>query len=145
MDYQLRCRTSRFHDANYLTFKQIGNEDVPLVAVRFDPNVDLIVSLLAILKAGFSYLPIAPDWPDERIEYLLEDAKPLAILTNKNDYHSNIVDIIHFTSLEISCHDNGNLQPNEMYNSTCKDTYAVIYTSGSSGLPKGKILFLILT
>ena len=53
-----------------------------LVAVRFDPDVDLIVSLLAILKAGFSYLPIAPDWPKERIEYLLEDAKPLAILTN---------------------------------------------------------------
>ena len=106
--------------------------------------MDLIVSLLAILKAGFSYLPIAPDWPDDRIEYLLEDAKPLGILTNKNDYHSNIVDIIQFKSLETTCHGNSNLQLNEMYNASCKDTYAVMYTSGSSGLPKGKILFLIL-
>ena len=57
-----------------------------MATVRFDPNVDLIVFLLAILKAVFSYLPKAPDWPGERIEYLLEDVQPLAIIANKDDY-----------------------------------------------------------
>jgi non-ribosomal peptide synthetase component F len=121
--------------------KNKGQEDVALVAVRFDPNVDLIVSLLAILKAGFSYLPIAPDWPEERIKYLIQDAKPLAILTNKKDYNNSKIDIIHFESLDTRGYSNENLQPHEMYNGNSKDTYAVMYTSGSSGLPKGKLLF----
>ena len=121
--------------------KNKGQEDVALVAVRFDPNVDLIVSLLAILKAGFSYLPIAPDWPEERIKYLIQDAKPLAILTNKKDYNNSKIDIIHFESLDTRGYSNENLQPHEMHNGNSIDTYAVMYTSGSSGQPKGKLLF----
>ena len=103
--------------------------------------MDLIVSLLAILKAGFSYLPVAPDWPEERIEYLIKDAKPRAILTNKKDYNNSNIDIIQFSSLDASGYSNENLQGHEMYNGNSKDTYAVMYTSGSSGVPKGKILF----
>ena len=115
-----------------------------LIAVRFDPNVDLIVSLLAILKAGFSYLPIAPDWPSERIEYLLSDAKPLAILTNKDDYRNENVEIISFESLEISCYEDGNLKPEEIHFEASTDTYAVMYTSGSSGLPKGTLTVMYI-
>ena len=116
---------------------RLGNSEIALVAVRFDPNVDLIVSLLAILKAGFSYLPIAPDWPVERIEYLLEDAKPLAIITNKNDYKNDITEVIPFESFETSSYEDGNLRKEEMNSQTSTDTYAVMYTSGSTGLPKG--------
>ena len=108
-----------------------------MVAVRFDPNVDLIMSLLAIIKAGFSYLPIAPDWPKERIEYLLEDSKPLAILTNKTDYKNDAIEIISFSSIETKHYNENNLVSNEMYQENVSDTYAVMYTSGSSGLPKG--------
>ena len=108
-----------------------------MIAVRFDPNVDLIVSLLAILKAGFSYLPIAPDWPKERIEYLLEDAKPLAILSNKTDYKNDLIEIILFRSLDTKHYEENNLACNEMYRKNVADTYAAMYTSGSSGLPKG--------
>ena len=115
----------------------LGNGELALVAVRFDPNVDLIVSLLAILKAGFSYLPIAPDWPVERIEYLLEDSKPLAIITNKNDYKNDIIEVIPFESFETSSYEDGNLRKEEMNRQTSTDTYAVMYTSGSTGLPKG--------
>ena len=89
-----------------------------MATVRFDPNVDLIVSLLAILKAGFSYLPIAPDWPVERIEYLLEDAKPMAIITNKNDYKNDITEVIPFESIETSRYEDGNLRKEEMNSQT---------------------------
>ena len=99
--------------------------------------MDLIISLLAILKAGFSYLPIAPDWPQERIEYLLEDAKPLAILTNKRDYTNDNTDVILLESLKTNNYGETNLQLEEIYSGASKDTYAVMYTSGSSGLPKG--------
>ena len=108
-----------------------------MIAVRFDPNVDLIISLLAILKAGFSYLPIAPDWPVERIEYLLEDAKPLAILTNKDDYKNDNTEIVTYESFKAFDTEDENLHKEEMFSRTPTDTYAVMYTSGSTGLPKG--------
>ena len=112
-------------------------DQIALIAVRFDPNVDLIISLLAILKAGFSYLPIAPDWPVERIEYLLEDAKPLAILTNKDDYKNDNTEIVSYESFKTFDNEDGNLHKEEMYCRASTDTYAVMYTSGSTGLPKG--------
>ena len=108
--------------------------------MRFDPNIDLIASLLAILKAGFSYLPIAPDWPVERIEYLLSDAKPFAILTNKEDYKNANIEIIAYDSIEFDGYEDKNLTKEEMYRQASTDTYAVLYTSGSTGLPKGKAL-----
>ena len=118
----------------------IVKQEVALIAVRFDPNVDLIVSLLAILKAGFSYLPIAPDWPKERIEYLLADSNPLAILTNKEDYKNEEAEIIFFDTLVTSSCCETNLNFDEMYHDNVAETYAVMYTSGSSGLPKGSYL-----
>ena len=106
-----------------------------LVAVRFDPNVDLIISLLAILKSGLSYLPISPDWPEDRIEYLVKDAKPLCILSNKSDFSADHFQapIIQFESLQQSVKelDDGNL------GQAGTESFAVMYTSGSSGLPKG--------
>ena len=107
--------------------------------MRFDPNIDLIASLLAILKAGFSYLPIAPDWPVERIEYLLSDAKPFAILTNKEDYKNANIEIIAYDSIEFDGYEDKNLTKEEVYRQASTDTYAVLYTSGSTGLPKGKV------
>ena len=123
-------------------FTLAENDQIALIAVRFDPNVDLIISLLAILKAGFSYLPIAPDWPVERIEYLLEDAKPLAILTNKDDYKNDNTEIVAYESFKTLDNEDGNLRKEEMYSRTSTDTYAVMYTSGSTGLPKGICLHL---
>ena len=76
-------------------------------------------------------------WPPERIEYLVNDAKPIVILTNKNDYSNENTEIIPFASLVISCYEDGNLQQEEMVSEASTDTYAVLYTSGSSGLPKG--------
>ncbi len=43
----------------------------------------MIVSMLAVLKAGAAYLPIDPDYPADRIEYMLNDAQPLFVITSK--------------------------------------------------------------
>ena len=68
---------------------------------------------------------------------MLEDAKPLAIITNKNDYKNDITEVIPFESIETSRYEDGNLRKEEMNSQTSTDTYAVMYTSGSTGLPKG--------
>ena len=53
-----------------------------LVALRFLPSIELIVTMVALAKCGLSYVPIAPNWPAGRIRLILEDAKPILILTN---------------------------------------------------------------
>ena len=46
-----------------------------VVALRFLPNLDLIITLLAISKAGLAYLPMALDWPQGRLELLIDEVK----------------------------------------------------------------------
>lgn len=53
-----------------------------LIALRFLPSIDLIVTIVALSKAGLAYVPIAPNWPPGRIKILLEDSRPVAIITN---------------------------------------------------------------
>src|ERR1700730_1050982 len=54
-----------------------------LVAVCFERSLEMIVAMLAVLKAGGGYLPIDPSYPSERIKMLLEDANPGVILTQQ--------------------------------------------------------------
>ena len=54
-----------------------------LVAVIMERSTDLVIALLAVLKAGGAYLPIDPDYPTDRITYTLTDATPSLILTHQ--------------------------------------------------------------
>ena len=49
---------------------------------RFRPSEELIVTLLAVFKAGLAYVPLAPNWPEGRVRHVIEDAGPVMILTN---------------------------------------------------------------
>ena len=53
-----------------------------IVALRFRPGIDLVLTILALIKAGLAYVPIAPNWPDGRIKLLLEDCQPIWAITN---------------------------------------------------------------
>lgn len=59
-----------------------GEESEFLVALRFLPTIELIVTILALAKCGVAYVPIAPNWPAGRVRLILKDAKPGMILTN---------------------------------------------------------------
>ena len=49
---------------------------------RFRPSEELIVTLLAVFKAGLAYVPLAPNWPEGRVRHVIEDSGPVMILTN---------------------------------------------------------------
>ncbi len=110
--------------------------ELELITLRFEPNVDLLVAIMGILKAGLAYVPIAPDWPESRLEYILRDSKPIFLITNKGDMRPPI-ETIQFRDLMLSASryysddniDDGSNQINE--------SFACMYTSGSTGLPKG--------
>ena len=100
-------------------------------------SFDMVIALLGILKAGAAYLPLDPDYPKERLQFMIADARPRVLLTQTKllrslPVHSRTIcldrdwnDIVRRSTANPS--ENGS--PNQL-------AY-VIYTSGSTGLPKG--------
>src|SRR5215471_5127032 len=66
--------------AHLLIGRGVGPES--LVALALPRSTELIIALVGILKAGAAYLPLDPDYPLERLAYMLRDAQPACVLTN---------------------------------------------------------------
>ncbi|RLK61737.1 non-ribosomal peptide synthase protein (TIGR01720 family)/amino acid adenylation domain-containing protein [Actinokineospora cianjurensis] len=111
---ELDARTDRV--ARALVAHGAGPEQV--VAVRLGRSVSLIVAELAVTKAGAAFLPIDPNYPDDRIAYMLDDARPVLVLDG-----------------ELPEADSGDLPVPALANPAY-----VIYTSGSTGQPKGVVV-----
>ncbi|MET9384010.1 amino acid adenylation domain-containing protein [Streptomyces sp. NPDC002928] len=119
-----------------------------LVAVSLPPTVDLVVALLAILKSGAAYLPIDPEYPQERITSLLDDAEPLLLLTTSDAAPRSLkADVVTMeidtaaTRQHLADLPQEDLLPEErIYPLTGDNAAYVIYTSGSTGRPKGVVI-----
>ncbi|MCG7534497.1 non-ribosomal peptide synthetase [Pseudoalteromonas sp. OOF1S-7] len=98
----------------------------------------LIIAILAILKAGAAYLPIDPEYPAERIQYMLENSGAQQVLCLMQSINVDVGDI-PVLSMETAlawCND-GAANCTQLPHSVSQDTAYVIYTSGSTGQPKG--------
>lgn len=107
------------------------------VALFFDKSIEMIVAMLAVLKAGGCYVPILPNESASRIEYILNDCKPKCILTHKN-YDTKIPSksiILNLNQLDL----NG-FYDIDVSTISPEDTAYIIYTSGSTGNPKGTMV-----
>ncbi|MGH8772797.1 MAG: non-ribosomal peptide synthetase, partial [Burkholderiales bacterium] len=121
--------------AHYLVSLGAGPEVV--VGLCVERSIDMIVSLLAILKAGAAYLPLDPNYPKDRLAFMLEDSNgPILIvqtsLVARLPKHRARLVLIDQSENHASC-------PASNPRSVAKpDNMAyVIYTSGSTGAPKG--------
>jgi amino acid adenylation domain-containing protein len=109
-----------------------------LVGICIPQSIDTIVGLLAILKAGGAYVPLDPSYPQERLNFMLEDARVAVLLTQADsidrfqDFTNPIVLIDNdWEIIDLERADN-------LEGDTNSDNLAyVIYTSGSTGQPKG--------
>ncbi|WP_456443397.1 non-ribosomal peptide synthetase, partial [Caldithrix abyssi] len=125
--------------AHYLRARGIKAE-IP-VAISVERSPEMVIGLLAILKAGGVYLPIDPTYPPERIAYIVPDARPPLLLTQgqlQPLFESYDVQILTFEALEKEL----SAQPSEnppIINEAENLAY-IIYTSGSTGQPKGAML-----
>mgnify|MGYP003294848343 CR=1 FL=1 len=110
----------------------MGIEKNDIIALISKRSYHLVVAILGILKAGGAYLPIDYNYPQDRIDYIIDDAKCKAIVTfDVNIEKPNVLPLekdIHLTEKNLQC-----------INST-NDLCAVIYTSGSTGSPKGSLM-----
>ncbi|MFE3546765.1 non-ribosomal peptide synthase/polyketide synthase [Nocardia sp. NPDC059177] len=115
-----------------------------LVAVALPRTVELAVALLAVLKAGGGYLPIDPNYPVDRIEYILDDARPLCAIAGEatglpRDWFGGPV--IDPDAANLSGFDATPLtDADRRAPLTPANAAYVIYTSGSTGRPKGVVV-----
>lgn len=120
--------------ATHLTQRGIGPEN--LVGVLLNRRPEMLVAVLAILKAGAAYVPLDPSYPAERIAFLVEDAQMAAVLTSRNlqSTFSGISDSAPCVYIE-------EIPPAGSVPPDCpaqpENLAYVIYTSGSTGKPKG--------
>jgi amino acid adenylation domain-containing protein/non-ribosomal peptide synthase protein (TIGR01720 family) len=110
------------------------------IAVSVAPSFDLIISMLAIMKAGAIYVPIDPSYPIGRRNYMLQDSKAELLLTDQHSEHmfeSCGLGSINVEKLDLSAYSDA--APDNHCGPD--DVAYIIYTSGSTGNPKGVEVF----
>ena len=125
--------------ANYLI--ELGVRSNHIVGLIMDRSIEMVISLLAVLKAGGAYLPIDPELPESRLSFILKDAGASVLLSRTSsalpdfEFNGNIIEFDQHTDIVAKkSEDNLPIQIDP------GDFIYVIYTSGSTGTPKGCIL-----
>ncbi|WP_445365633.1 amino acid adenylation domain-containing protein [Microbulbifer sp. ANSA001] len=127
---------------------QTGHELMPdtIVALYLDRSLDMIISMLAVLKVGGAYLPISPEYPEQRTQFIFKDSQAPIILTQRH----------HFTAIDKKLSEFKNIPllisvdiPELLLTQSSaspaikldsKALAYVIYTSGTTGKPKGVMI-----
>ncbi|HEX6640691.1 MAG TPA: amino acid adenylation domain-containing protein, partial [Thermoanaerobaculia bacterium] len=118
---ELNARANQL--AHSLIERGVGAESI--VAIAMERSIEMIVSMLGVVKAGAAYLPIDPDYPQARIDGMLADAKPVVVLSTPLDANG------------------GETPPSQpagtpaLHDPRAEHPAYIIYTSGSTGTPKG--------
>lgn len=127
--------------AHYLIEQKV-NTDEP-IGVLFERGCDMIIAMIAIMKAGGAFLPLDPDYPTERLAYMIEDSGAKRLLSSDNlaprwqEIESRItshnVAFLPLSSLNVEAQKRTPITQTILP----KQLAYIIYTSGSTGKPKG--------
>ncbi|MEU9482016.1 amino acid adenylation domain-containing protein, partial [Streptomyces sp. NPDC048191] len=140
---ELNARANRL--AHLLIDEGVGPEQ--FVALALPRSADLVVAVLAVLKAGAAYLPIDPNYPAERLAYMVGDARPARVVTTAETASAVVADVPRIVLDDhavverlVGCPaedptDGQRRQPLD----PAHPAY-MIYTSGSTGRPKGVVV-----
>ena len=107
-----------------------------IVGIMEERSFEMMIAILAVLKAGGAYIPIAPDFPADRIEYMLEDSNAEILITE----NKNIKTDKKIINIKLNSEFYNNNKHNIENISKPEDLSYLIYTSGSTGTPKGVML-----
>ncbi|HXL92791.1 MAG TPA: amino acid adenylation domain-containing protein, partial [Streptosporangiaceae bacterium] len=136
---ELNARANRL--ARYLI--TLGASPERLVAIAMPRSADMIVAVLAVLKAGAAYVPVDPAYPADRLAFMLADAAPVAVLTTTAlaglDLPGGASRIVLDDPATVAVV--AGLPEDDLSTSPALASPAyVIYTSGSTGRPKGVLI-----
>ncbi|MGH3429942.1 MAG: amino acid adenylation domain-containing protein, partial [Mycobacteriales bacterium] len=133
--------------AHLLINRGIGPEH--LIALTLPRCPELIIAVLGVLKAGAAYIPLDPDYPAARIEFMLTDAQPALLLTTTQTaasipgdgtIHQLVMDDPDTLTLLASYPDTDPTDTDRASPHRLNHPAYVIYTSGSTGQPKGVVI-----
>ncbi|MFI7237653.1 amino acid adenylation domain-containing protein [Streptomyces cyaneofuscatus] len=124
--------------AHHLHGRSIGRGD--LVALALEGTADQVVAMLAVAKAGAAYLPVDLEYPEARVAYMLQDARPALLLTHGTARTARYASSVPCLALDDrAAWSTGSAAPPGVAPDP-RDTAYVIYTSGSTGRPKGVLV-----
>jgi amino acid adenylation domain-containing protein len=134
---ELNARANQL--ARHLRGLGVGRES--LVGICVDRSLEMAVGILGILKSGAAYLPLDPDYPQERLAFMLDDARPALVLAK-----SKLLAQLPQSDCRVVLLDGDwpaiaeNADDNLPETPRANDLAYVIYTSGSTGAPKGVMI-----
>ena len=118
--------------------QRLGVGPGKLVGIYMHKSLDLVTALLAVVKAGGAYVPLDPFYPDERVEFMLEDSRPTLLVTVAEELpRLSELDVPTFSEWDELMSESAEPLPTT---ATPEDLAYVIYTSGSTGRPKGAMI-----
>jgi amino acid adenylation domain-containing protein len=117
----------------------LGVQPGSLVGVCMDRSVEMVVALLGIFRAGAAYLPLDPEFPPDRIEFMLQDARPLVVITQAHLLQRFSFAPARVLSMDDTVPESEQIPAHDSpaQASSLDDVAYVLYTSGSTGKPKG--------
>ena len=118
------------------------------VAIYLDRSIDVLTSILAVLKVGAAYVPISPEYPVSRAEFILNDTGAAFMLLGQNHMADIVMDgwLMNLDNMPglLIVDDPGFVQSaskdNPVCNTTSENLAYAIYTSGTTGQPKGVVV-----
>ncbi|HEV7587864.1 MAG TPA: amino acid adenylation domain-containing protein, partial [Longimicrobium sp.] len=131
---ELDARANRL--ARHLAGRGVGPES--RVGVLLERSAELVVAILAILKAGGCYVPLDPAYPAGRLRLMLADAGARVLVT-RGDLASSVgAEGVEAVSLDAAAEAIASQSPEAVESgATAQNLAYIVYTSGSTGLPKG--------
>uniref|UniRef100_UPI00248BBD6C non-ribosomal peptide synthetase n=1 Tax=Thalassomonas sp. RHCl1 TaxID=2995320 RepID=UPI00248BBD6C len=122
-----------------------GAKPEALVALYMERSIEMLVAIWGVLKTGAAYVPLDPQLPASRVDAILDDSQPLAIISQQHltDKLNNLTEIPVLAIDEAAlAADLAALSPNSIERPRVQSPLScayVIYTSGSTGMPKGVV------
>ncbi|MCK4259133.1 MAG: amino acid adenylation domain-containing protein, partial [Halanaerobiales bacterium] len=115
--------------------REKGVKAETIVGMLVERSFEMVIGIIGILKAGGVYLPIDPNYPEDRIVYTLKDSRTQFLLTQnhlagQNHFSGEIIDLMDEKMFAEDCSNLENINQSS-------DLAYIIYTSGSTGKPKG--------
>ncbi|WP_299409950.1 non-ribosomal peptide synthetase [Acaryochloris sp. IP29b_bin.148] len=153
--HQTPHATAVIHQDQQLTYKELDSKANQLahhlrtfgigpdqiVGICLERSLEMAIGFLGIFKAGGAYLPLDPQYPSERLAFMLEDSQAPIILTQKHLVATLPAHQAHVICLDEDWSDIAKHSESQPANQTTQDSLAyIIYTSGSTGKPKGVMI-----
>jgi amino acid adenylation domain-containing protein len=115
-----------------------GVKPATLVGVSQKRSLEMVIALLAILKTGAAYVPLDPSYPEQRLRFLVEDSQVNFVVTSREFaglFRKYEISVVEFDLESLSAEEEGTTNTSPAL--AGENRAYLIYTSGSSGIPKG--------